>query len=61
MPDALREGLRARGVAVRAGSGEDSGLHGVLVRPDGFDGGADPRREGTARTEILSGPQGDQR
>jgi gamma-glutamyltranspeptidase/glutathione hydrolase len=61
MSDALRQGLRARGVTVRAGSGEDSGLHGVLVRPDGFDGGADPRRDGTARTATVPTLQGDER
>jgi gamma-glutamyltranspeptidase/glutathione hydrolase len=60
MSDALRQGLRERGVTVRAGSGEDSGLHGVLVRPDGFDGGADPRRDGTARTETVPALQGDE-
>jgi len=59
MSEAVRQGLRARGIAVRAGSGEDSGLHGVLIRPDSFDGGADPRRDGIARAETLPAPQGD--
>ena len=26
-----------------------SGLHGIRVRPGGYEGGADPRREGVAR------------
>jgi gamma-glutamyltranspeptidase / glutathione hydrolase len=44
------EGLAARGVTLRSGYGvEDSGLHGVIARPDGLEGGADPRREGVAR------------
>lgn len=47
---ALRAELATRGVAVRSGSGEDSGLHGVMIRNGGFDGGADSRRDGVART-----------
>ena len=45
------EGLAARGIALRAGQGEDSGLHGVMLRSAGPDGGADPRREGVVRIE----------
>ncbi len=45
------EALRARGVEVRSGQGEDSGLHGVILRQGRLDGGADPRREGVFRTE----------
>ena len=40
------EGLRARGVELRPGQGEDSGLHGAFRRGGGVEGGADPRREG---------------
>jgi gamma-glutamyltranspeptidase/glutathione hydrolase len=44
------EGLAARGVVLHSGYGvEDSGLHGVIARADGLEGGADPRREGVAR------------
>ena len=43
------EGLAARGVTVTAGRGEDSGLHGIMVRGGTLEGGADPRREGVAR------------
>jgi gamma-glutamyltranspeptidase/glutathione hydrolase len=53
MPPAVLEGLRARGVEVRPGSGEDSGLHGVVIRAGRFDGAADPRRDGVARAETL--------
>ena len=40
------QGLAARGVTLRQGSGENSGLHGVLVKDGMLTGGADPRREG---------------
>ncbi len=50
LPDAVRTGLEARGIVVRAGDGEDSGLHGVIVRDDGqLEGGADRRRDGVWR------------
>ena len=49
----LRAEMARRGVAVRAGSGEDSGLHGVLIRGGRFDGAADARRDGVAKTIIL--------
>ncbi|MFY8164617.1 MAG: gamma-glutamyltransferase, partial [Brevundimonas sp.] len=52
--EALRTGLAARGVTLRPNDSETSGLHGGLWRqgPDGWawDGGADDRREGVART-----------
>jgi gamma-glutamyltranspeptidase/glutathione hydrolase len=45
------EGLAARGIVVKPGDGEDSGLHGVILRgPGNLEGGADPRRDGTWRT-----------
>jgi gamma-glutamyltranspeptidase / glutathione hydrolase len=44
-PEVL-EGLRRRGVELKPGQGEDSGLTGVLIRNGKIDGGADPRREG---------------
>jgi gamma-glutamyltranspeptidase/glutathione hydrolase len=47
-PPGVIEGLAARGVTVKAGFGEDSGLQGVAARPGGLEGGADPRREGVA-------------
>ncbi len=46
-PPEVIEGLRARGVEVKAGRGEESGLHGVVLHADGrLEGAADPRREG---------------
>jgi len=45
-PDVLA-GLAARGVEVKPGRGEESGLHGVVLHDDGrLEGGVDPRREG---------------
>jgi gamma-glutamyltranspeptidase/glutathione hydrolase len=44
-------GLKALGVEVKPGMGEDSGLHGVMIRAGRFDGGADPRREGVVLAE----------
>jgi gamma-glutamyltranspeptidase/glutathione hydrolase len=40
------EGLMARGVNIGPARGENSGLHGVLVKDGVLTGGADPRREG---------------
>jgi gamma-glutamyltranspeptidase / glutathione hydrolase len=46
--------LAERGVAVKSGRGEESGLHGVVVRSGGvLEGGADPRREGEWRELAL--------
>jgi gamma-glutamyltranspeptidase/glutathione hydrolase len=45
------DALAARGVVVKPGRGEESGLHGVVVAPDGTaTGAADPRREGSWKT-----------
>jgi len=41
--------LQARGLNVRPDAGEESGLQGIVMRPGGYEGGADPRREGVAR------------
>lgn len=48
-PDLLAQ-LRARGIDVRPGVGEDSGVQGVLIRGGAIDGGFDPRREGVVLT-----------
>jgi gamma-glutamyltranspeptidase/glutathione hydrolase len=48
-PDVLA-GLAERGVEVKPGRGEESGLHGVVLRDAGrIEGAADPRREGQWR------------
>jgi gamma-glutamyltranspeptidase/glutathione hydrolase len=48
-PPAVVQGLAAKGVVLRPGIGEDSGLHGVQSVEGRLVGGADPRREGVAR------------
>ena len=43
-------GLRERGIELKPGRAENSGLHGVVRLPDGsYAGAADSRREGVAR------------
>lgn len=46
-------GLRQRGIDLKPGQGEDSGVHAVLIRDGRIDGGFDPRREGV----VLSLPE----
>lgn len=41
--------LSSFGVEAVPGSGESSGLHGVLLRNGTLEGAADPRREGVAK------------
>ena len=40
------KGLADHGITLSPGRGEDSGLHGVMLRDGKLEGGADPRREG---------------
>ena len=49
-PPAVIAGLRARGIDLKPGQGEDSGIQGVLIRDGRVDGGYDPRREGVVLT-----------
>jgi gamma-glutamyltranspeptidase/glutathione hydrolase len=42
------DGLAAKGVTLRAGGAEGSGLHGIMKVKGGYEGGADDRREGVA-------------
>jgi gamma-glutamyltranspeptidase/glutathione hydrolase len=44
------EALKAEGMELRPHGGEESGLHGVMVRDGRLEGGADPRREGLVLT-----------
>ena len=46
LPPAVIQGLMARGVNLGPARGENSGLHGVLVKDGVLTGGYDPRREG---------------
>jgi gamma-glutamyltranspeptidase/glutathione hydrolase len=58
---ALLAGLRARGIVLDTGHSEDSGLHGIMRRPDGtYEGGADSRREGVVRmlSVVAAGARG---
>lgn len=48
------DALAARGMTVKPGQGEDSGVHAVLIRDGKVDGGFDPRREGV----VLVKPRG---
>lgn len=42
--------LAARGIDLKPGQGEDSGVHAVMIRDGKVDGGYDPRREGVVLT-----------
>ena len=46
----LLDGLRRRGIDLKPGQGEDSGVTAVLIRNGRIDGAADPRREGVVLT-----------
>jgi gamma-glutamyltranspeptidase/glutathione hydrolase len=51
---AVLAGLRERGIELKSGHAENSGLHGVVRLADGsYTGAADSRREGVARTIAL--------
>jgi gamma-glutamyltranspeptidase/glutathione hydrolase len=51
LPAAVTAGLVDRGIEVKSGRGENSGLHGIVVQEGGrIEGAADPRREGVWRT-----------
>ena len=50
LPPHLLQGLRERGIDLKPGVGEDSGVQGVLIRNGRVEGGADPRREGVMLT-----------
>ncbi len=50
-PD-IRDALGAAGMSLRPNATETSGLHGAMWRDGRWDGGADPRREGVAVSEV---------
>src|SRR5690606_21174556 len=49
---AVVDTLAERGMTIKAGSGEESGLHGVFYRDGVFEWAADPRREGVGREAV---------
>lgn len=48
-PAPIMQALAVRGAALSTGRGEESGLQAIIVSKGGYEGGADPRREGRAR------------
>lgn len=48
-PPAIADALAAKGLPLLTARGENSGLHVIVRRAKGYEGGADPRREGVAR------------
>ncbi|TCM32507.1 gamma-glutamyltransferase [Novosphingobium sp. ST904] len=48
-PAPIMEGLAARNMPLSTARGEESGLQAIVATPNGYIGGADPRREGVAR------------
>ncbi|MBV8784872.1 MAG: gamma-glutamyltransferase [Gammaproteobacteria bacterium] len=56
---ALVAGLRERGIELKSGHAENSGLHAVLRHPDGsYEAAADSRREGVARMIVPAQAHG---
>ena len=56
-PAGVVSSLAAKGVALKPGQGEDSGIHAVMIRPDGsIDGGYDKRREGVVLVDERRTP-----
>lgn len=48
-PEPIMQALAARGMTLSTGRGEESGIQAIVARNPGYEGGADPRREGRAR------------
>lgn len=58
MSTAMRDSLAALGLALVSMEGEDSGLHGIIIRgPGRLEGGADPRRDGVWRATVRRAPR----
>jgi gamma-glutamyltranspeptidase / glutathione hydrolase len=53
MSSMMRDSLTALGLPLLSMEGEDSGLHGIIIRgPGRLEGGADPRRDGVWRATV---------
>nr|WP_229736428.1 gamma-glutamyltransferase [Novosphingobium endophyticum] len=48
-PEAIMRALAARGMPLSTARGENSGIQAIVATSHGYEGGADPRREGRAR------------
>lgn len=48
-PEPVMQALAARNLPLQTTRGEESGIQAVIATPRGYEGGADPRREGLAR------------
>jgi gamma-glutamyltranspeptidase/glutathione hydrolase len=55
-PAGVVAGLKARGVTLRPGQGEDSGVHAMMIRDGRIDGGYDKRREGVVLVDERNTP-----
>ncbi|HYE42042.1 MAG TPA: gamma-glutamyltransferase, partial [Caulobacteraceae bacterium] len=53
LPPQIITALSERGVTIKPGAGEESGLHAVVRRGGQLEGGADPRREGVVLGEQV--------
>jgi gamma-glutamyltranspeptidase/glutathione hydrolase len=51
LPPGVLDGLKAMGLEVKSGQGEESGIQGAFIRDGKLEGGADPRREGVVLIE----------
>lgn len=57
MSTVMRDSLAALGLPLVSMEGEDSGLHGIIIRgPGRLEGGADPRRDGVWRATVKRAP-----
>ncbi len=54
LSEGIRAGLEERGITVRPGSGEESGLHAIKMTNGRYVGGADPRRDGIVATSDIA-------
>lgn len=57
LPPKVRAGLIRRGITVKPGAGEESGLHAIKWVDGRFVGGADPRRDGAVSATETAAPR----